>query len=182
MTAGRRLRLDVLIGEARAARLDDLMHQARRREGSAARRWPTDVIAKGTRLYHGTSARERFEPDTPDGPAWFSTAAEVAHSFVNWHEGRGKDRRVLVYEAAVRIPKLARVRNRGDMEALMERLVPWEPPESVEEMRDAMDRQGDFLGWFIHDNYGYGQPDILLVRPHVYLRYVETLAAGERRH
>lgn len=180
MTAGRRLRLDVLVVEARVAPLDVLLREARRREGSAARRWPTDVIAKGTRLYHGTSARTRFEPDVPEGPAWFSTSRDVAERFVDW-QGRAKDRRLLVYEVVARIPKLARVRSSGDMETLMERLVPWEPPESVEEMRDAMSRQDEFEGWFIHDNYGYGEPDILLIRPGSYLRHVETMGVGPRR-
>ena len=150
--------------------------------GSAARTvaLPTESIPKHTRLYHGTSAEERFEEDggTPDGPAWFSNRASVASEFArNWHEGqgRGRDARVLVYEVTRAIPKIATIRTRPAFDRVLTRIgLDSETVEAgMEEIRDAMGSQRGLNGWRIYDNYQPGD-DILLVDPSAYLKLVRV--------
>ena len=150
------------------------------RRGSPARRHPVPMteIARGTLLYHGTSAEEEFEPDAPDGPAWFSTSMEVARRFVGWNNGEGL-KRVLVYRASCRIQKVALLRSSEDMSRFLARLEGHDDPDEVqadgtEEMRDLLGGQSAYAGWRIPDNYGFGKDDVLLVDPAECLEFVRV--------
>jgi len=122
------------------------------------RRWrKTEVIPRGTVLYHGTA--EDFPAGDLGFPAWFSTSRSVAEHFQSWHGG--KYPRVLAYRA-LRPIRLPRIDSREEMEAFGEMF----GMESVVEGYGAEEMAEDMLksslpGWILPHNYPDGD-DILL--------------------
>jgi hypothetical protein len=116
------------------------------------------AIAKGEVLYHGTSAKEPFTH--PDAPAWFSQVEATAEWFVNW-AGDGPRPRVLSFRATRRIPNLLLLRDSAEIGAVMEHLVPYDPPEDPQSMAEAVCDAG-YAGWRVPGNYPDGGDDILL--------------------
>ena len=129
-----------------------------------------DSPAVGTRFYHGTSSPV-FE-DTPDGPAWFSTAPSVADWFVTYHEwgDDGGPKRILTYEV-IDEPKLFVIATRDDMDDLAI-MHGYPVPADTESVIEAV-RAAGYDGWIIPDNYPDGD-DIMLLEPSEWLAQIET--------
>jgi preprotein translocase subunit YajC len=123
--------------------------------GEWKRQWQNRyTIPKGTILYHGTS--EEFDPADLDFPAWFSTSKDVAEHFESWH---GEGKHIHMYRV-VRPITLPVIEGGEDRERFAETFnVSF---DSAEDMRDTIQYSGA-PGWYIPDNYGPEQPDILLV-------------------
>jgi len=126
------------------------------------------AIAKGRLLYHGTSARQRFEE--LNGPAWVSDSEDVAVQFSNWNPDGGP-RRVLTYRVYRTITGLARVETPQRMEWLFEEIGGDDGAGGIEMAETLCSSR--YNGWIVPDNYGPGA-DILLCDPMDWLEYVST--------
>lgn len=119
-----------------------------------ANRWrQTQVIPKGTILYHGTS--EDFDPADIITPAWFSTSRSVADNFSHWN---GDPKAIHEYKVIKPI-RLPRIDDKNDFEAFTEKF--GIDTTSAEDMRGTIQRT-ELPGWIIPQNYSDGD-DILLV-------------------
>lgn len=124
-------------------------------------------LRKGTRLCHGTAAKERF--DIPDGPAWFSNEAEVCDYFTGWHgEKKSRHARVQWFRVAEPGLRLVRVDNAQDLEGIVA-----DAGEEPYEGRGSEDLAelacGLYDGWTIPDNYGPGKADVMICDPERWL-------------
>jgi len=135
-------------------KLSSFIRSALPRRGSEARR---TSVQKGEVLHHGTSESGFVHPDAP---AWFSNAEAVARYFSDWRGGNPRKRRVLSYRATRRIPGLALVRDKREMDRLMEEVAPYEEPTGSEEMASAVCKS-DYAGWRIPENYPEGNDTLL---------------------
>ncbi len=134
-------------------------------------RLPTQKLARGARLYHGTSVDEDFS--IPNGPAWFSDAEDVAEYFQTWHTGPRP--RILPFWVSDS-PKLLLVHSDADFRAFED-----EHDEELSgcgsgEMAEIVCRAG-YDGWIIPNNYPEGA-DIMLCDPE---RWLTTEAPTPRR-
>ena len=121
------------------------------------RRWrKTQVLPRGTVLYHGTS--QRFDPSGIEMPAWFSTSESVAEHFQDWHGGE-ESGKVLRYKVICPI-RLPRIDGKEEMEKFCEMIGVNMEAYGSEDIVDAM-RNSSMPGWIIPDNYPDGD-DILL--------------------
>ncbi len=145
--------------------LDRLVRQAQR--GSAftdIRRWPKAQVKKGERLFHGTSAREKFT--FPDAPAWFTQSSDTAEWFTTWHDAGGPHR-VLEFEVVRPIRNLALIEGAGDLEQFMALVAGFDTEDRGEGSGDPEELAENvcsfgFSGWRIPMNYTGGGDDILL--------------------
>jgi hypothetical protein len=121
------------------------------------RRWrKTEVLPKGTVLYHGTA--QEFPGMDLSLPAWFSTSRSVAEHFQSWHgEDEGKHR--LLMFRATRPIRLPRIDGREDLER-MEDMFGLQTSYGAEDIVDSLSQSG-LPGWVIPHNYPDGD-DILL--------------------
>lgn len=110
---------------------------------------PTHTLQAGTLLYHGSELR--FDAANLEGPAWFSTSAEVAQHF-------GKGKRLISYQLEQNVT-LPLIRTRRELENLAEQH--GLELGCAEEIRDSIQLTA-LPGWYIPDNYAPGQDDILL--------------------
>lgn len=137
-------------------------------------------IAKGTLLYHGTRVPDRFEPEPPNGPAWFSTSIDVARQFVYWHRwGTGRHRpRILVYETPAVVAGLARIDTKADLERLLgEDCDHYFGSDMVHDLAAAIRGRG-YAGWLIPDNYNPGD-DILILDTDV-LKFANAVSLDKK--
>jgi hypothetical protein len=124
-------------------------------------RWwrKTEVVPKGTVLYHGTV--QEFDPMDLQTPAWFSTSQSVAEHFMQARDGEEGQERVLQYRAVQPI-RLPRIDGREDFDAMGEKFGIEELMTgcSSEEMAEGV-CSSVLPGWIIPHNYPDGD-DILL--------------------
>src|SRR5574343_648337 len=77
-----------------------------------ATRVRTQILRRGTVLYHGTSNDEDF--DIPNGPAWFSRFESVANYFTHFRPGSRP--RILTFKVITQIPRLLTITDKQDFE------------------------------------------------------------------
>lgn len=123
-------------------------------------------LPRGTVLYHGTGAPEKFL--IPTGPAFFSDSRTVAKYFSTWNGGEKP--RVLRYKVSSKIQKLALIESQQDFDNLSEE-TGCEPGQDTESLV-AMVCGAGFDGWIIPNNYPDGA-DIMLCFPERSLKFVE---------
>ena len=125
-------------------------------------------LLEGDVVFHGTSARDRFEAEddgTPEGPAWFSEGLGVAEWFKTWLGGPSP--RVITYRV-YREPQLFVWVTNTDLEEVLgeDDLDDWSPNEIADEICAL-----GYDGWIIPDNYPDGS-DILLCNPEEHLEII----------
>ena len=122
------------------------------------RRWrKTQLLPKGTTLYHGTGAE--FPASELNMPAWFTTSNSVAKHFQQWHSSDEDVPRTIKYKITKPI-RLPRIDDKQDMDDFCERFGIDRGLGGSEETCDAL-RQSALPGWIIPCNYPDGD-DILL--------------------
>lgn len=123
-------------------------------------------LPAGTDLYHGTSSPKDFL--IPNGPAFFSDNYSVAKHFVTWH--RGRNPRVLRFEATEEIPSLALIESKADFDALSEE-IGFDPVMDTQGRVDLV-RTAGYDGWIIPNNYPDGA-DIMILEPAKWLKFLD---------
>jgi hypothetical protein len=124
-------------------------------------------LPEGTILFHGTSGEESFQ--IPRGPAFFTDDYGVARSFTTWHGDR-ENPRVLRFEVATEIPRLALIKSKETLDRLADEA----SMERTTDTRGRIEivRFHQFDGWIMPDNYGNGA-DIMLFQPSRWLKFLD---------
>ena len=123
------------------------------------------TLRKGTVVYHGTSSPEQFE--MLKGPAWVSTRPDVAKNFERWHSFNKNKPRTLSF-VLTRNVKLKPIASKEEMEQLA-----WDLGSDTSDpvaLAETLCNAGQYDGWIVPDNYGSGNPDIMLCYPEACLR------------
>lgn len=128
-------------------------------------------LRKGTLVYHGTSAMERFTELR--GPAWVSDAETVAREFTTWNQGGGPPR-VLAFKI-IEAPRLIIISEETDMRNLshwVEQKLGEEAEPGVFELAEQVCRVSGVDGWHVPSNYPSGS-DTMICEPDRSLELVE---------